>query len=187
MTIYRRIYEQHHGPIPIDENGRTYDIHHIDGNRKNNDPKNLVALSVKDHYNIHHRQGDWYACLLISKEMNMLAEEKSEISRRVALERSMNGTNPLSGPEMNRKMLCEGIHPTQQKKQCECCGKEVTLPVYGRYHGKKCGMKRPKREWKYEDVKCPHCGLVGSGGNMKRYHFDNCKYRMINDGRFSLG
>lgn len=22
---------------------------------------------------------------------------------------------------------------------------------------------------------CPHCGKVGSGGNMKRYHFDNCK------------
>lgn len=22
---------------------------------------------------------------------------------------------------------------------------------------------------------CPHCGLIGKGGNMKRYHFDNCK------------
>lgn len=27
----------------------------------------------------------------------------------------------------------------------------------------------------YPDVTCPHCGKVGSGGNMKRYHFDNCK------------
>ena len=35
---YRKIYEQHHGPIPIDESGRTYDIHHIDGNHFNNDP-----------------------------------------------------------------------------------------------------------------------------------------------------
>jgi hypothetical protein len=25
------------------------------------------------------------------------------------------------------------------------------------------------------EVECPHCGLVGRGGNMKRYHFDNCK------------
>jgi hypothetical protein len=24
-------------------------------------------------------------------------------------------------------------------------------------------------------VTCPHCGLVGKGPNMKRYHFDNCK------------
>ena len=22
---------------------------------------------------------------------------------------------------------------------------------------------------------CPNCGLKGVGGNMKRYHFDNCK------------
>jgi hypothetical protein len=24
---------------------------------------------------------------------------------------------------------------------------------------------------------CPHCGTTGGGGNMKRYHFDNCKLR----------
>lgn len=24
-------------------------------------------------------------------------------------------------------------------------------------------------------VVCPHCGLEGGGGNMRRYHFDNCK------------
>jgi len=24
-------------------------------------------------------------------------------------------------------------------------------------------------------VTCPHCGLSGGGGNMRRYHFDNCK------------
>lgn len=30
---------------------------------------------------------------------------------------------------------------------------------------------------KYDTVKCPHCGKEGSGGNMTRYHFDNCKAR----------
>jgi group I intron endonuclease len=24
-------------------------------------------------------------------------------------------------------------------------------------------------------VECPHCGLKGGGGNMRRYHFDKCK------------
>lgn len=28
---------------------------------------------------------------------------------------------------------------------------------------------------KYEIKICPHCSHSGSGGNMKRYHFDNCK------------
>ena len=30
--------------------------------------------------------------------------------------------------------------------------------------------------------KCPHCGKEGSGGNMTRYHFDNCKYRGVDNG-----
>ncbi len=29
------------------------------------------------------------------------------------------------------------------------------------------------------DVECPHCGLVGKGGNMTRYHFNNCKALML--------
>ena len=30
-------------------------------------------------------------------------------------------------------------------------------------------------------VKCPHCNLIGGGGNMTRYHFDNCKERKLNE------
>lgn len=33
----------------------------------------------------------------------------------------------------------------------------------------KANMRKPKRK-----VACPHCGLVGGGGAMKRWHFDNC-------------
>ena len=33
----------------------------------------------------------------------------------------------------------------------------------------------------YKLVTCPHCGLVGKGGNMTRYHFDNCKANLIFD------
>jgi len=28
-----------------------------------------------------------------------------------------------------------------------------------------------------EQVQCPHCGKIGGISNMKRYHFDNCKYK----------
>lgn len=28
---------------------------------------------------------------------------------------------------------------------------------------------------KREIVTCPHCQISGGGGNMRRYHFDNCK------------
>jgi hypothetical protein len=39
MSIYRKIYEQNFGPIPKDGDGRSYDVHHIDGNRNNNVPE----------------------------------------------------------------------------------------------------------------------------------------------------
>lgn len=26
-------------------------------------------------------------------------------------------------------------------------------------------------------IQCPHCSLSGGGGNMRRYHFDNCKQK----------
>jgi hypothetical protein len=39
--------------------------------------------------------------------------------------------------------------------------------------------KRGKPSWNsgkvYDKVVCPHCGVIGSGSNMKRWHFENCK------------
>jgi len=32
-------------------------------------------------------------------------------------------------------------------------------------------LKKPKKR-----IECPHCGKIGGAGNMKRYHFNNCKY-----------
>jgi len=32
---------------------------------------------------------------------------------------------------------------------------------------------------RYEKTTCPHCGVVGGGGSMKRYHYDNCKLKQV--------
>jgi hypothetical protein len=94
---YRRIYKRHHGSIPIDESGRTYDIHHIDKNRANNDISNLVALSIRDHYDLHWSQGDYGACLKIAIKMRKSPEELSEISKRLQKQLVENGTHPFLG------------------------------------------------------------------------------------------
>jgi len=107
-TNHRQIYESHHGPIPKDEDGRSYEIHHIDGNQKNNDPKNLVALSLKDHYNVHYKQGDYGACWLLSKKMKMTVEEVSSLSRKVALKQMAEGVHPFIG--INEKRIKDGTH-----------------------------------------------------------------------------
>ena len=105
MTIdYRRIYERHFGTIPKDSSGRTYDIHHIDGDRWNNSIENLVAVSIKEHYNIHYSQKDYAACLRIASKMKLSPEEISEVARKNALQRVANGTHPFKVPGMSRKV-----------------------------------------------------------------------------------
>lgn len=96
--IYRKIYEQHYGPIP-----KGYEIHHLDGNRQNNSIVNLVCVSIVEHYNIHYNQGDWGACRKILKRMNLTEEEKSKLSS----EYSKNYWSTLS--EEQYKTVCKNI------------------------------------------------------------------------------
>ena len=51
MSIYnyRKIYQDHFGQIPIDNLGRSYEIHHIDGNRTNHSLVNLRMLCPNCH------------------------------------------------------------------------------------------------------------------------------------------
>lgn len=82
MTTYRKIWEQHYGPIPKDEDGRTYEIHHIDGNSSNNHIDNLKCVSIQEHYEIHKKQEDWAACKIISTRMKISVEEKEKINEK---------------------------------------------------------------------------------------------------------
>lgn len=98
-TNHRQIYKSYHGPIPNDEDGRTYEIHHIDGNPLNNSIENLIALSIKDHYDIHYKQEDWIACFRIAKRMKISPQEKSELARKANAIRIMNGTHNFQNAE----------------------------------------------------------------------------------------
>jgi len=109
---YRKIYENHFGSIPKDSNGRSYEIHHIDGDRENNHPNNLTALSIQDHYNIHEEQGDWAACLKIGSKMQVSPEELSRVASLNAKKRLAEGSHPFSGSNNPvHKQLEDGTHP----------------------------------------------------------------------------
>lgn len=78
---YRKIWKEYYGEIPKDSDGRPYEIHHKDGNRSNNSVENLICLSIKEHYNTHHNQGDYGAAMLIAKRMGVSSNYLSEIQK----------------------------------------------------------------------------------------------------------
>ncbi len=131
--VYRDVYERHHGKIPIDENGRTYDIHHIDGDRTNNSIENLVALSIHEHYMIHYNQQDWGACLLISRDMVMSSEERSILSTKNNNQRVLNGTHNWVG--QNHKKYDSQIYSLIHRDGTEFVGTQHQFGSnYGNVH-----------------------------------------------------
>ena len=63
---YRKIWEEFNDKkIP-----EGYEIHHMDGNHRNNDPQNLLCVSIQEHLDIHYHQQDWGAVQAILIRMN---------------------------------------------------------------------------------------------------------------------
>lgn len=101
---YRAIYENHYGSIPVEENGRTYHIHHIDGDHSNNDPANLKAVTIQEHYDIHYSQGDWVACHRLAAILKYTPEEISELAKKNVREQIENGKHPWQGGEHQKRV-----------------------------------------------------------------------------------
>lgn len=170
---YRKIYERHHGKIPREPNGRTYDIHHIDGDHTNNHPSNLKAVTIQEHYDLHHVMRDWGACIAIEMRMKCDPNLISELNQKkiedgthhllggaiqharvragthnflrredgtsMNLDKVNDGTHHLLGGSIVSKQLENGTHPSQQKWECEICGKNgYHRGIYTRFHGKNC-------------------------------------------------
>lgn len=203
---YRKIYENHFGPIPIDSDGRSYDIHHIDGNRDNNHPDNLTAITIQEHYDIHYAQGDYGACFLIAGKMKIKPETIRETARRSALRRSAEGRHNLQGKnnpvhqrikdgsfQLEKRQHClvlieQGRHNFQgESNPSRRKVKNGTHPWLGGQYQRDIAAKRIK-EGRHPFIgdknpnkiqtMCPYCQKIGGYSGMMRWHFDNCKSKI---------
>jgi hypothetical protein len=78
---YRRIWENANGPIPREKDGRSYEIHHIDGDSSNNGLNNLKCVTAEEHYEIHKRQGDLRAAWAIKQRLRLSVQELEDLKR----------------------------------------------------------------------------------------------------------
>lgn len=119
---YRSIYESHFGKIPCDHDGRSFEIHHKDGDYTNNSPENLIAVSIEEHFEIHLSQEDFNAARLIAMRMKKTKEEISHLARMGTLKQIEEGKNWFTSQEckdFHRKRNTElaklGEHPWQDE------------------------------------------------------------------------
>jgi hypothetical protein len=151
---YRKIYEEHFGKIPKDHKGRSYDIHHIDGDYTNNDISNLIAVSIEEHYKIHKDKEEWGAAWAVSRRFNVDPNEKSKLITK------MNLDNAEKGIHWSQVASKQGIHPFQDRE----------FQKYMAAQSKSKGNRSCDREWT-----CEICGCFGKGAsNYTRYHGENC-------------
>jgi hypothetical protein len=78
---YVRLWEKHHGKKVAPDK----EIHHIDGNRKNNSPENLLEVTIEDHLKIHENQHDHGAVQAILIRMSRSAETIEKIKKAASL------------------------------------------------------------------------------------------------------
>jgi group I intron endonuclease len=76
---HRRVWYDHFGEIPRDENGISYEIHHINGDHNDNRIENLICVSISEHYDIHYQQGDSYACEAILNRVGEYLQNKPRV------------------------------------------------------------------------------------------------------------
>ena len=176
---YRKLWESFNGHIPVDEEGRSYEIHHIDGNRKNNSIENLLAVSIEDHFNIHLNQGDYEAAGLIADRLGLTDSELTELrlkgSPKPLLEcpycNKVGGRPQMLQWHFDNCASKTGVKLTRKKYKCKICSKEIGGASNLIQHERSCKLKLSK-----EPLICPHCGFEGKPhSNMERWHFDNCR------------
>lgn len=101
MSLHRKIWIQVNGPIPVDAQGRTFEIHHINGDHFDNRLENLQCLSIMDHYKVHLLQADFQAAAAIAQRMGIEVETQANLNRLSGLEAVENkrGIHGLSSEE----------------------------------------------------------------------------------------
>lgn len=133
---YRKIWERVNGPIPKDEKGRSFQIHHIDGNNQNNAIENLKCISMEEHHQLHLQQGDIFAASMIWARLQLTEEDIQRINKKIGdsnrgkISKNKGKKRPPFS-EDHRKKLSEG---NKGKKYAKEHCKNIAQSLIGKHH-----------------------------------------------------
>ena len=158
-TIHRDVWEFHYGKIPDG-----YDIHHIDGDKANNQIDNLMCVTRKEHRQLHAEHADkkeFICCCL-----NCWNDFKAKSARARYCPECRKARQKAQAKA--RREAAKANKPPKEPKPprlCTCvvCGKEFELkPTQSRNKGTKtCSPEcHQKLRFKLDDKICAVCGKI---------------------------
>lgn len=159
------------------------------------DPDNLVRLTPEEHFVAHQLLVKIYPekrTLIVAvwrmsfspyhvnnKVFGWLRRKHSEAIGEVVGD-YWRGRKRRPFSDEHKKKIAEaqigrkrGPHSDEHKRKLSEAhsGKRLTVEHKQKLAKAKLGVKRHP----YRQKECPHCGMIGAGGSMQRWHFDRCK------------
>ncbi len=108
-------------------------------------------------------------------------DTRHKISTSVSLtmteERKQKHSNIMSGRKLSDEHKNKIREKSRLKTNSEETRKKISISNKGKIisEEQRIKMSLAQKGKEYPKVICPHCGKIGAGPNMKRYHFNKCK------------
>lgn len=147
IRLHRYIWEKHNGAIP-----KGYHIHHIDGNRLNNDISNLAMLIASEHESYHNNN--------LTDAQKAVRHESLEKARLKAPEWHCS-EDGIEWHKEHGKKVASHLKDVKIKKTCKMCGNEFYDNGFNKalFCSNVCKSKwRRKEGLDNETRKCVICG-----------------------------
>ena len=143
FSIHRAVWSYYNGEIPIG-----YDVHHIDGNKVNNELSNLELLNKSEHHKKHWASEGKVKLICAQCGKEFLAH------RRIR-----KGYHTFCSKECGLKWRGKPKNRTHETKICKNCGKEYQgrKGVEQQFCSRECHYEFQRKK-KVRIKKCEFCG-----------------------------
>ena len=119
--LHRYVWECEVGPIP-----KGYHVHHIDGDKTNNDLSNLSIMTNTGHQRLHGQE--------------LKRKEKSRANIKIAVKYAPAWHHSEAGKKWHSEHMA-GYKPPRSKRICEQCGAEFMGTAWSRFCSNNCKSK----------------------------------------------
>lgn len=155
MMLHRMVFINHYGEIK-----KGYHIHHIDGNKDNNEIENLICLSASDHEKLHTK--NW------STERLLLARKHMEENMRPKANKWHGSKEGLEWHKQHYEKMKDKLY---EEVECVCtvCGKTFIAHKKG---GSKCCSKACRAKERRDsglDNEIRKCEVCGAEFTVSRF------------------